>query len=247
MNKFVLKMRKWGMMSVRGLALCGTIALVLLLANGPVLEAAPVTFAFEAEVSRVDLLSPADLPFTVENGDVLTGQFTFEPLDAEPGLFGFGPSSTETVQEFDFSLSVESTILSKPSYTLQVIDNNRVIDSSLFSDQILFGVLGKPLAPRVPVPGTDNLFWGLRLLLPADGSVLTGPDISSDSEVWNQFKGHFILNFQEASGTNISTVLSIRGSIRNFLVVPEPSTFCLAIVACCCAFSRKFYSTNRRS
>lgn len=221
-------------MRVRILSRTGVLAVLayaVLASSHSTTNAAPVTLGFEAEVIDVDVLAPADLPFTVENGDVLTGRFTFEPVDADPGG---GMTSTDTVQEFTFSVVIDSTVVSTSTYALQVRDNSGADDDpTSFSDHIDLGCASNLLSSCEPgtVTGADSsITWGFILPLTADDSVLDGADISADPNVWNQFTGPFTgfisIGFSEQGG---SGVLRINAHIGIFTVVPEPLSQCLLL------------------
>ena len=209
--------------------------------------ATPVTFGFEAEVIDVDVLAAADLPFTVENGDALKGQFSFEPVDAQPapgvqpGPIG-ASSRTDTIQEFGFSVTINTTVVSSSRYWLRVTDNARSIDVISFSDRIALQTctaLDDPQCQPETIPGSDDISWGFLWTLSADASVLDGPDISDDLSVWHQFvPGILSLNFQEVGSTG---VLRVNAQVTSISIVPEPSSLCLVLLFCI-AISAKRYS-----
>ena len=205
--------------------------------------AAPVTFAFEATVTSVNELTPADLPFSVENGDILKGQFAFEPVDADPGI---GMTSTDTIQEFTFSLMLDSTVLSTSTFSLRVRDNSGADDApDSFTDHIDLscGSLGFSECDPGILPDSDNsITWGFLLPLTARSLVLDGADISADPNVWNEFVGFISIGLVEQDGAG---VLRITASIEKLSLVPEPSSFCLVIAPFLWAFSRSFCSNNR--
>jgi len=236
MNKFILKMRGREMTGGRGLALCGTIALVLLLANGPALEAAPVTFAFEATVIQiVDKSGPKDLPFTVESGDVLKGKFTFEPVDAEPAILGSPPgpefiveSSTNTTQELGFSVMLGDTILATSKYSLRAIDNRQAISESDIPS--FFDIIGPSchVCTQGTISGVDSeVIWGFSMTLSGDESVLSGADIPASPEEWNQFARRRIsITFQKQG---VVGEMRAFAQIGQFTLVPEPSSSSLIL------------------
>ncbi len=59
----------------------------------PVLVAAPVTLAFEAQIHKVFPGIPFDSGIEFTEGDVISGQFTFEPDDGDGGMSFKGRSS----------------------------------------------------------------------------------------------------------------------------------------------------------
>ncbi len=201
-------------------------------------RAAPVTFAFEAEVIDVDVLAPADLPFTVENGDVLKGQFTFEPVDEQPGP-GVQPgpigasSMTDTIQEFGFSVTINTTVMSSSRYLLRVTDNASSVDAISFFDLIALQTctaLDDPQCQPEAIPGSDDIAWGFFWSLSADASVLDGPDIPDDLSVWHQFAPRIIsLNFQELGSAG---VLRVNAQVTSISMIPEPSSSCLVLLFC---------------
>ncbi len=204
--------------------------------------ATPVTLAFEAEVIDVDVLAPALLPFSVENGDVLKGQFTFEPLDADPGI---GMTSTDIVQEYNFSLMLDTTVLSTSKYTLNVRDNSLAIDAPFFTDHIAIHCVGGPSCETNTIPGADSsIAWGFLLPLSGEDSILNGADISADPDVWSQFRGIISIGIFNRGGPGVLTIFA---SIKEFSAVPEPSSFCLVIFASSWALSRSFCSLSRQS
>ena len=72
--------------------------------------ATPVTFGFEATVASISLGASFDSEIGLETGDVITGQFTFEPNT------GDGSDSFEVNQPHAFSLEINGIELSTVAY-----------------------------------------------------------------------------------------------------------------------------------
>lgn len=185
-------------------------------------QAVPVTLGFEAVVENVNLLPPSNLPFAIEIGDVITGQFSFVPIDTQPNALGL-ESITDTVQEFDLSLSFESENVVTSTYQLRVTDNSQAIDGQLVNDIVSLGCTST--GPNACNPGTlanfEDLIWFFSLPLLADGGVLNGADISGDPAVWNQFAGRLSITIQEQG---IADVLRVSALTERFFLIPEPTT-----------------------
>jgi hypothetical protein len=192
-----------------------------------IVQAEPVTFRFEAEVTDIDVLFPADLPFAVKVGDRIRGQFSFEPTDVPTDT-----PSTNTIQNFGVSFELESTELASNDYFLRVRNDNPVVDApELTTDDIWLGCASSGAESCHPniLQATDNLIWWFSLPLVGDGAVLDGADIPGDPNVWQHFApGYLALTFQEV---DFADVLRITARIDKFSAVPEPTSAVTSLIA----------------
>jgi len=235
------------MPGVCGLAFAGVLALVMLLANGPALVAAPVTFAFEATVDSISPGASFDSAIDLEEGDVITGQFTFEP---DPGD---GSSSLVVNQPYNFTVNINGVELSTADYGATVRNDARIsVDCPDLSCPNVFDLLELNGNSLSATNGNDAVLAnlaskssGFRLSLAANADsslmdenfnpiplvvVLEAAEIQADAGVWNQFSRR---SLRVWLGDSQGDTFSLNATVGQFAVVPEPSSgslVCLSII-----------------
>jgi hypothetical protein len=89
------------------------------------LHAAPLTFRFDAQISRLSLGSPFDLPFEFQLGDTISGKFTFEP---GPGV-EINDVAVVAEQPLPFEFNIDGVRLPTSGYRIVAFDDSFDYDS----------------------------------------------------------------------------------------------------------------------
>jgi hypothetical protein len=195
------------------------------------LQAAPVTLQFEATVGSPRQGADAPLPpnwnIDLQQGDTITGTFTFEPFDAASNT-----TKTTLVQPFDFSIHIKNRTLTTSQYGVEVFNNYISDDVPEPVDTILVGcplLLNQAVCTPGTVSPTDPVEWSFQLALWGDPSVLDGADIPADPIAWQQ------LIFEDSMGVTLidddaRRFYGFLASPTSFQAVPEPGTFMSALL-----------------
>src|SRR5690606_35729277 len=104
------------------------LAMVASLAIAPSGQATPVTLAFEATVTEAGDFSQTDVPFTLESGDVLAGQLSFDSTDDLQRIFevGVAPASEGTLRlRFKGLETFHAFNSGSPQATVEIDDSNQ--------------------------------------------------------------------------------------------------------------------------
>jgi hypothetical protein len=189
---------------------------------GQRLQAAPVTFAFDAEVTSV-YRSPSlsfELPFEVSVGDTIHGRFTFEP--APLGRMGR--------QDLGMQFEISGVKLHSPIYDLRIFLNQyppdgfepfEPLDHMFLSCSPLSGQSG---CFSGTVPGASHITWRPFMSLSANSPLLNNHDLIGDPEVWNQFSARSIeLSFASTGG-----LVFFGAAMGSIVAVPEPHSVIIA-------------------
>jgi len=236
MNKFVLKIRK-RRMRVRELALVGMIALVAMLSTKTTLEAAPVMFAFEAEITEINRSPDAtfDLPSNAMVGDILNGLLQFEP-------FGFGQSG----EAESLKVNLGAEVFSVEGAPLATRNNFHSPIGGLTSnisilDTISVGCPGFGSCDAVLSSSSSDIQLaniGIRLsgqVLPVQGigeplveDLISQGESLSNAELWNRLlsRGLFI----EFTSNSALGNIQVGAQIGPMTVIPEPSSLSLILL-----------------
>jgi len=194
----------------------------------PVL-AVPVTLQFQAIVGppRAGFEDDIGLPFSFAEGDTISGQFTFEPLDVPPEV-----TQTDVVQEFSVNFTIDGFSFGATRYLLSVDDNLSSSDAPT-TDAITLGLGFCNSSDCVPQnvngPGTPEL----SLLVSFFGSenTLEGADIPSDLAVWESFDfnnaSSALLGFRDQTGQQFDGLIAHIIAIQ---AVPEPVSSSFLVV-----------------
>ena len=202
-------------------------------------EAAPVTLQFEATVGppRQGVLGtvPPDWNMSLQQGDAISGTFTFEPFDAASSV-----SATTLAQPFEFSLRIKTHTLTTAQYGIEVF-NDRISDDAPDPTDIIntgcsFLGGGTECAPATVSPG-DPVEWSFGIAMFGGATVLDGADIPSNPLTWQQLVSDntTLVSFRHpVTGWSYGFLATI-DSIHD---VPEPSSsvqivLCAIIVFVC--------------
>jgi len=193
-------------------------------------SAAPIIFQFQATVGPL-LPGNGDvqLPFALEEGSVINGLLTIDPDLGEP----FGGNASRSIQPFAIDLSFDGFSFGAMQYRATAINDSGISDGPNAgpADFITLdcGTAGSGvcLVEPLDLPGTEPLFFGLRIAFAGDVSLLSEPTLPEDVDIWNGFMifrdMRFTFSPAAGPGDGFFTTLS------SFTVVPEPSSGCLLL------------------
>jgi hypothetical protein len=195
-------------------------------------HATPITLAFDAVVGPprqgTNDFVPPDWGFSLHQGDMVSGTFTFDPIDV-PSNVHQAPS----VEQFEFTIHIKSRTLATSQYSIDVADNSNPIDSGGPFDSILFGCSllggGTVCAPSA-VPSTEPLQWAAIIALYGRPSILDGADIPAAANSWQQLALDNTMLVSMNDQTNFR-FYGFSATIESFRAVPEPSALSLASIA----------------
>jgi hypothetical protein len=227
----------------RSYALCTAICLAAIVqSSDDIAQAAPITFRFDASVGSprqgaIDTV-PRDWNISLQEGDAISGTFTFEPFDAHSNT-----PSTISVQPFDFSIHIKTRVLTTLEYGIEVLDNRRLEDAPQPYDNVNVGCSflggGVECMPR-KVSASEPIEWSFGFALFGEPTVFEGADIPSDSSTWQELvsDNSMLVSFKHPlSGWSYGFL----AAIESFQLVPEPAghgLFALASIIFFASISR---------
>ena len=203
-----------------------------------IVNATPVTFQFEAEVSDKAESIPFDSGLAVNIGDVISGSFTFQPEVAP------GQQSLEAVQPFSSSLLIDGvSLIASPTamLSLQSLNDNGIEDfqpaQSIDTIEV-FTTITPAIPQDLPNVDGERSFFRIRLL--GNSSILDLPGLPAENSVWNSFEFVRSLTVDLRGKSGGSLIFSAR--IGRFTTVPEPKfgayAFCVFAVIIVCRYFR---------
>jgi hypothetical protein len=210
-----------------------TVAVVLFVLSSCALEsfsqAAPITLTFDAVVGPprqgVEGRIPPDWGISLQQGDIISGKFTFEPVDA-----GSGVSETRIVQPFDFSIQIKSRTLTTSQYEVQVLNDSISDDAPDPADVIRVGCSyfggGSACIPATVSPN-DPIEWAFGIAMSGDSTVLDGADLPANPSVWQQMPAEILISLRDRNAGQFYGLLAAVESIR---FVPEPISLSFVVV-----------------
>jgi hypothetical protein len=185
------------------------------------LDAAPITFQFDAEIVHVSPGNPFDLPLIYQVGDSIHGRFTFEPGSGSV----IGDNVVAASQPFSLGFEINGTTVGTSGFRIEVFDNT-AFDDSEFPEPIDVINLGCNEASCIPdlISLSDGEPFRVRsrMQLVGNSSVLIAPEISADPAVWNAFglERRLVIGFDnEGSGS-----MGFDAVVGSMVQVPEPTT-----------------------
>jgi hypothetical protein len=193
--------------------------------------AGPVTLRFEATIHSVERTPSFDSGIDVAVGDVITGQFTFDPTIKDPADLWH-----VVVQPYQAVLNIDGhqfqTPNSKRDLTLTSLNDATVIDNvpefeGLVDGLWVQGSLGL-LNPLIlpDISHNRSSFW---LALYGGTTVLDVSRFPEDSATWNAFilQREIVVSIRDERGNGQHGY----ASVGTFVEVPEPSTFGFGLLA----------------
>ncbi len=194
---------------------CGAVA-VLVLGACSTAWAAPVTFGFEAEIDRLSGI-PFDSGINFSVGDIISGQFTFDPSA------GDGTTHFVGIQPHSFGLNINGVAVSVPTFSIEVFNDTPILDfpptSQVDSIKLGAGDLA-PLQPEL-FPNIDATVSNFRMEFLAPTFSLDQASIPGSAAVWNEFvlRRQLSVRFRSGSGD----VVGFHATVRPFFAIPEPT------------------------
>jgi hypothetical protein len=211
----------------RSFGLLATSSVTCLLSlSSAFLYAAPVTLQFDAIVGPPRQGADAPLPpgwnISLQQGDSISGMFTFEPFDAASNI-----SKTLLVQPFDFSIQIKNRTITTSQYGIEVFNDIFSDELGQQRDRISLGCsagLSSPSCIPPTVSDTNPLNWTFFLGFEGNSSALDGADISSDPSAWRQ------LLYPESFGVTFTDNMALRtygfvASPATLEAMPEPISY----------------------
>jgi len=234
MNQFLLRMRGRRMAGGRGLAIVGTLSLTIFLGASATLEAAPVTFRFEAEITSIDRSPDAmfDLPSNVMTGDTFSGLLQFEP-------FAFGQSDESSSLKVNLGSEVFS-VEDAPLTTANEVFALDPIGVYSIRNIVRIGCTGlsslRPCNAFLSSSSNDTQLADLGLFgatareiseVLGEGLISQGESLG-DVEVWSRLMTRRIfMNFTSNSSPGSIQLEAVFGPM---VVIPEPSSLSLILI-----------------
>ena len=197
--------------------------LIAFLALASSSSATPITFAFDAIVTKVDvIIPPFQLPIPVAIGDVIHAHFSFESPPSgnfsEPHLpvrFDIGGVRLESSS---YLISEEFNEFPPSASSIGFFDGSGTPIDSLIIECPPFGPWGK-----VEVPGSPGVQWNAGIGCDGPSPILTGLNPSHNLSEWNALSSRFLwLNFQSRFGA-----AAIEAVVGPMVAVPEPTSLSL--------------------
>ncbi len=198
-------------------------ATLFFLASPPI-DAAPITFRFDAQITSTPAGAPFDLPLTYAVGDVISGRFTFDPGLGAPIADGVVGS----VQPYEFVFNINGAHVASSPYSMDVHDDGAFDDSDWGTvDFLILRSQFEPdtQPPLISLPGGEPFRVRVLLTLVGGPTVLAAPAIPNELTLWNSLLLYrsLNLNFDNAG----SGAMGLDATIDSFTLVPEPASIML--------------------
>jgi len=219
------------------LRVCGAVA-GLVFGMSSTLEAAPVTFAFEAEVRSLSTGIPFDTGIDVAVGDTIAGSFTFTP-DPGDGSDSLDATQSDDAATFVVDGKTFATTTVGEGIRFMVFNNATVLDGPVTTlDTIRFGGVFDQL-PAGTTMGIARGGWTIdigafpALEVNSDGFLvdadfpLPSAMLPSDIAAWNFMASRpgdiFGPQLSISLRSNDGGAVGINARLGEFILVPEPS------------------------
>jgi hypothetical protein len=200
-----------------------SIFLIALCAARDFLQAAPVTLHFEAIVGPprqgVEGTIPPSWSISLQEGDTVSGTFTFEPFDAASSV-----AKTTLVQPFEFRIQIKTRSLTTSQYEIEVFNDFTSDEAPEPKDNINTGCsfLGGPVVckPGSTAPG-ETIEWAFGVAMFGDPTILDGADVPADPLAWRRFTFYDMgVSFFDV---NTHRFYGFLATPQEFQLVPEPA------------------------
>lgn len=205
------------------------------------LHAAPLTLQLKAIVGPPRQGADAPLPpswnISLQEGDAISGTFTFEPFDAASNV-----SKTTQAQPFDFSIQIKDRTLTTSQYGIEVFNDRVLDDAPEPTDVINIGCSflgGGAECNPATVSAGEPIEWSFGIAMFGESAVLDGADIPADPLTWQELvpDNTMLVSFKHpVTGWSFGFL----AAVKSFREVPEPTT-CVPI-----ALSIMFIFGSRR-
>jgi hypothetical protein len=197
-------------------------------------RATPIKLAFDAVVGPprqgVEGFVPPSLGVSLAPGDTVSGSFTFEPVDVASNV-----NQTTVIEPLRFNIHIGFQTLTSSMYYIGVSDNSHPSDVDPY-DGIEFGCSfpgGTAACAPNQVAPADPTYWASILNLYGSTTVLSGADIPSDPQTWQEFNDNFmVVTFFDPVQ---SRYFGFQATPQGFRQIPEPNAALLMILGGTCA------------
>jgi hypothetical protein len=195
--------------------------------SGQILQAAPITFRFDAEITNVAAASPFDLPLSYRVGDIVQGRFTFDPERGSP----LGDNALVAPRPYEFRININGIVAGSIAHEIRVFDNTPISHFEFDPvDTISVGCSEPTCTPNFINLGHGEPFRvRSRLSLIGSESIHDSPTLSAIPNIWNAFLfgRHLDVNFDnEGIGS-----MGFAARVGAFSLVPEPGIVRLGLCA----------------
>ncbi len=203
-------------------------------------QAAPITLRFNATIGNIYNAIPFDAGFDFALGDVIVGQFTFEP---QPGD---GNMVFESLQPYQFEFNINGSKFASPDYETESVNNSLIMDFSLASriDSIRLGADNLQAMNPAEFPNIDPSHSYFQITLYAPDDAFAQASVPTDVTTWNKFN---LWRSIEMSFGNGSGHTGFQAFIGAFTEVPEPSTITMTLIALIAVICEIPISSRQRS
>jgi hypothetical protein len=189
------------------------------------LQAAPLTFRFNAEIQTVFPGNPFESGINFATGDVIAGTFTFEPNP------GDGSNPVVALQTNGFQLRINGVAIASPNYEIESFNDYSIED---FPDATTIDTLELDGAGLTSVESSaglnlDPLQSTFRIDLWSPADVLDQAQIPSDVAIWNEF--NLWRSLQVILRDGEGGTIGFAATVEQFSAIPEPSGLLLALSA----------------
>ncbi len=232
MNNFLFWICRRMMPSVLGLPFLGVLVLAALFSACSTIEAAPVAFRFEAEVTEIQGdLNQLSLPISLDVGDSISGFLSFGDEEDLRSLLLDGPHLTTDAGILSLRINGETTEgkLNSGGANLELPDID--YPASTTSSSILLGWVPQ----TIPVPDWPGEIagvpWTANIRLYGDRGTIEKPDGVLNYDAWNALNGARLFDLSIGYPVNVNDpdTINILASLGDFIVVPEPATGALFV------------------
>lgn len=189
-------------------------------------SSAPITLGFEAEIDRIAPGVPYESGVDSAVGDVISGTFTFDPQAREDDRI-----QLVTTQPYAAELRINGTTLRTDAYQAEAANNSPISDFPPASVVDSVTVAGDGLVVVRSVGQTfvnpDASFFRMRLFGEAD--TFEPARLPAAVEQWNQLslRRQLTVSLHGSQGG----VVGFQATVRQFRVVPEPTSHLLAALS----------------
>ena len=185
---------------------------------------APITFAFEAEITEVHVLKPSMFPLSVEVGEIIESTLTL----GTPAIF-----ASMDIEDISLSFRVDDHLL-KVENVFGRTRSNEVLGPPEEEplgpiDSIAIGCWEGGLNEYVPpcasgiLPGETPLEWRPTLGMLTEGGTLGNDSNLGNPAAWNSFPGsHLTIRFSNLAGEEVAVITAVSGA--SFTAIPEPGS-----------------------
>lgn len=221
------------------LALCLVVGGCLM--TNEAMQAAPITLRFNATIQSLSTGIPFDSGIDFAVGDVVSGQFTFEPQ------LGDGNAVFESSHPYQFEFNINGSHFASPNYETEAVNNSLITDFPLVNriDSIRLGADNLQAKNPAEFPNIDPLPSGFQMTLYGSDDVFAQASLPADVNTWNEFTLWRMVrvSFRDGNGN----VVGFNAQLSPFVQVPEPSAIAIALVGLSAVICEVTVCRRRRS